>query len=104
MSDKATRGVVIHAPKDLRIKSVAAIAPGPRDVRVAIEAGGICGSDLHYFNHGGFGTVRLKEPMVLGHEIAGKVVDVGQRGCRRHGGHACRRQSKPALQQLQLLP
>ena len=77
MSETATRGVVIHAPKDLRIESVAAVAPGPREVRVAIEAGGICGSDLHYFNHGGFGTVRIKEPMVLGHEIAGKVVDVG---------------------------
>jgi hypothetical protein len=37
MSDKAARGVVIHAPRDLRIESVAAIAPGPRDVRVAIE-------------------------------------------------------------------
>jgi L-idonate 5-dehydrogenase len=77
MPDIATRGVVIHAPKDLRIETVAAIAPGPRDVRVAIEAGGICGSDLHYFNHGGFGTVRIKEPMVLGHEIAGKVVEIG---------------------------
>jgi L-idonate 5-dehydrogenase len=77
MSGKTTRGVVIHAPKDLRIESVAAIAPGPREVRVGIEAGGICGSDLHYFNHGGFGTVRIKEPMVLGHEIAGKVVEAG---------------------------
>ncbi|MBZ0146217.1 MAG: alcohol dehydrogenase catalytic domain-containing protein, partial [Pseudorhodoplanes sp.] len=77
MSDKATRGVVIHAPKDLRIETVAAIAPGPRDVRVVIETGGICGSDLHYFNHGGFGTVRIKEPMVLGHEIAGTVVEAG---------------------------
>ena len=77
MSDKATRGVVIHAPKDLRIETVAAIAPGPRDVRVVIETGGICGSDLHYFNQGGFGTVRIKEPMVLGHEIAGTVVEAG---------------------------
>jgi L-idonate 5-dehydrogenase len=73
-----TRGIVIHAPKDLRVESVAPIAPGPRDVCVAIEAGGICGSDLHYFHHGGFGTVRIKEPMVLGHEIAGTVVEVGR--------------------------
>jgi L-idonate 5-dehydrogenase len=42
-----------------------------------MERGGICGSDLHYFNHGGFGTVRLKEPMVLGHEVAGRVAEVG---------------------------
>lgn len=34
---------------------------------VALEREGICGSDLHYFQHGGFGTIRLKEPMILGH-------------------------------------
>jgi L-idonate 5-dehydrogenase len=44
---------------------------------VRIEAGGICGSDLHYYHHGGFGTVRLKEPMILGHEIAGTITRIG---------------------------
>jgi L-idonate 5-dehydrogenase len=39
--------------------------------------GGICGSDLHYYQHGGFGTVRIKEPMVLGHEVSGIVRVVG---------------------------
>ena len=77
MAGSASLGVVIHAPKDLRIEAVPPIAPGPGEVRVAIEAGGICGSDMHYFNHGGFGTVRIREPMVLGHEIAGTVVEVG---------------------------
>ena len=72
-----TLGIVIHAPKDLRVEAVPPVAPGPGEVRVAIEAGGICGSDLHYFNHGGFGTVRIREPMVLGHEIAGTVAEVG---------------------------
>lgn len=71
------RGVIIHGPKDLRVEEVTANSLGPRDVRVRIEAGGICGSDLHYYNHGGFGTVRLREPMALGHEIAGTVDDVG---------------------------
>lgn len=71
------RAVVIHAPKDLRIEEVTIVPPGPRDVRVRIEAGGICGSDLHYYHHGGFGTVRLKEPMVLGHEIAGTIDEIG---------------------------
>jgi L-idonate 5-dehydrogenase len=70
-------GVVIHAPKDLRVEEVPSVAPGPGEVRIAIEAGGICGSDMHYFNHGGFGTVRIREPMVLGHEIAGTVIEVG---------------------------
>ncbi|NPU11507.1 L-idonate 5-dehydrogenase [Bradyrhizobium sp. 83002] len=71
------RAVVIHAPKDLRIDSFPDPAPDAGQVRVKIEAGGICGSDLHYYHHGGFGTVRIKQPMALGHEIAGVVAAVG---------------------------
>ena len=71
------RGVIIHGPKDLRVEEVTATPLGAHDVRVRIEAGGICGSDLHYYNHGGFGTIRLQEPMALGHEIAGTVDKVG---------------------------
>jgi L-idonate 5-dehydrogenase len=57
------RAVVIHAAKDLRVEERSLEAVGPGQVVVRIEVGGICGSDLHYFNHGGFGTVRLREPM-----------------------------------------
>jgi L-idonate 5-dehydrogenase len=71
------RAAVLYAPKDLRIEPVAAAPLGARDVEVRIEAGGICGSDLHYYHDGGFGTVRLREPMILGHEIAGTVARVG---------------------------
>lgn len=71
------RAVVIHAPKDLRIDNYPDAAPAAGEVRVKIAAGGICGSDLHYYHHGGFGTVRIKEPMALGHEIAGVVEAVG---------------------------
>lgn len=71
------RAVVIHAEKDLRVEATSAPEPGPLDVRVRIEAGGICGSDLHYYLHGGFGAIRVREPMILGHEIAGTVEAVG---------------------------
>ncbi len=71
------RAVVIHAPRDLRVEPCDVPALGAHEVRVRIEAGGICGSDLHYYHHGGFGTVRVKEPMVLGHEVAGIVDTVG---------------------------
>ncbi len=71
------RAVVIHSEKDLRVETTTAPELGPLDVRVRIEAGGICGSDLHYYLHGGFGTIRLREPMILGHEIAGSVEAVG---------------------------
>ena len=71
------RAVVIHAPKDLRVEDVPDQTLGPRDVRVRIETGGICGSDLHYFNHGGTGFIKIREPMILGHEVAGKIVERG---------------------------
>ena len=71
------RAAVLYAPRDLRIEPVQASPLGARDVEVRIEAGGICGSDLHYYQDGGFGTVRLREPMILGHEIAGTIARVG---------------------------
>ena len=71
------RAIVAHAAKDLRIEAAPEQAMGANDITVKIAAGGICGSDLHYYNHGGFGLVRLREPMVLGHEIAGVVEAVG---------------------------
>ncbi|MBP2236465.1 L-idonate 5-dehydrogenase [Sinorhizobium kostiense] len=71
------KAVVIHAAKDLRIEEREELAPGSGQVEVQIEAGGICGSDLHYYNHGGFGTVRLREPMILGHEVAGTIKALG---------------------------
>ncbi len=71
------KAAIIHAPHDLRIEEAEVQAVGPRDVMVRIRAGGICGSDLHYYQHGGFGTVRIRHPMILGHEIAGEVTQVG---------------------------
>ena len=68
--------LVIHAPHDLRLDEQDAGEIGPGQVLVRVGMGGICGSDLHYFHDGGFGTVRIKEPMVLGHEVAGTVAAV----------------------------
>ena len=69
--------LVIHAAGDLRVEAVETPAVGPGQARIRVRAGGICGSDLHYFQHGGFGAIRLQQPMVLGHEIAGLVEEVG---------------------------
>lgn len=49
----------------------------PTDVIVQVKATGICGSDVHYYVHGSIGKFVVKEPMVLGHESAGTVVEVG---------------------------
>ncbi|MBT8459512.1 MAG: alcohol dehydrogenase catalytic domain-containing protein, partial [Boseongicola sp.] len=69
--------ITAHAAKDLRIEDHPVPTIDNGQVLVQMDRGGICGSDLHYFNHGGFGTVRLKEPMILGHEVAGYVLEVG---------------------------
>jgi L-idonate 5-dehydrogenase len=66
----------IHAATDLRLEEMDAGEVGPGEVLVQVGVGGICGSDLHYFNHGGFGAIRIQEPMVLGHEVAGTVAAV----------------------------
>lgn len=81
-----TRAAVIHAAGDLRIEDVPVGAPGNGQVLVRIAAGGICGSDLHYFNHGGFGTVQLREPMVLGHEVSGHIEALGPQVTSRQIG------------------
>jgi L-idonate 5-dehydrogenase len=72
------KSIVIHAAKDLRIEEQVAETPGPGQVQIQLAAGGICGSDLHYYNHGGFGDIRLKQPMVLGHEVSGYITVLGK--------------------------
>ena len=71
------KALVCHAPRDLRIDTLPDGELGPTQLRVKVAYGGICGSDLHYFQHGGFGTVRIKHPMVLGHEVSGVISEVG---------------------------
>lgn len=80
------KAIVIHGALDLRLEERASPSPGPDQVSIAIGRGGICGSDLHYYRHGGFGTVRLKEPMVLGHEVSGVISAVGTNVTRVKAG------------------
>ncbi len=71
------RALVLHGPHDLRLEERADDPPGPGQIRLRLATGGVCGSDLHYYHHGGFGAVRLREPMILGHEVSGYVEDLG---------------------------
>ncbi len=67
------RALVIHAAGDLRIDERETSAPQEHQAVVAITHGGICGSDLHYLSHGAAGQSILRAPMVLGHEVVGRV-------------------------------
>ena len=72
------KALVCHAPHDLRLQDWPSDALAPHQLRVKVAFGGICGSDLHYFHQGGFGTVRIQHPMVLGHEVSGVIAEVGE--------------------------
>ncbi len=71
------KALYAHAAHDLRLSDCPAPEPKADQVSIRLLRGGICGSDLHYYNHGGFGTVKLREPMILGHEVAGEVTALG---------------------------
>lgn len=71
------RAVVVHGPGDVRVDELAEPVAGAGEVVVAMEWGGLCGSDISYWRHGGTGTAVLQRPMVLGHEVAGRVAQVG---------------------------
>ncbi|WP_346274315.1 alcohol dehydrogenase catalytic domain-containing protein, partial [Pseudonocardia sp.] len=51
--------------------------PGPGEVLVRVTAVGVCGSDVHYYEHGRIGEFVVESPLVLGHEPAGEVVGLG---------------------------
>lgn len=76
-----TRIARLHAAHDLRIETIDVAEPVAGEVLVSIGAGGICGSDLHYYHHGGFGAIRVREPIILGHEVAGIVKALGAGVC-----------------------
>ncbi|PLX34679.1 MAG: L-idonate 5-dehydrogenase [Hyphomicrobiales bacterium] len=81
-----TRICRLHQAHDIRIETQSVPEPGPGQVRVGIGAGGICGSDLHYYHDGGFGPIRVREPIILGHEVAGIVESTGPNVGKVHSG------------------
>lgn len=66
----------LFGAQDLRMVEEPLKSLPPGLVRVRFGAGGICGSDMHYFRHGRTGDFVVESPLVLGHEIAGQIVEV----------------------------
>ena len=67
----------IHAKEDLRIEPAEDPQIGPGQVLIRLGAGGICGSDLHYYFEGRNGSFVIREPLIPGHEASGVVAKVG---------------------------
>lgn len=72
------KAVVVYGKDDLRVDDIAEPTCGPNEVLVAMEWGGICGSDISYWKHGASGTAVLRDPLVLGHEVSGRVAGIGE--------------------------
>jgi L-iditol 2-dehydrogenase len=86
----------LHGTGDVRVADEPVRAPGPQESLVRVQAVGLCGSDLHWYEEGGIGDARLANPLVVGHEFAG-VVEGGPLDGRRvavdpalHCGHCAR--------------
>lgn len=72
------RAVVLEEPQVIRVRDVPDVgAPGSDELLIAPRVVGICGSDVHYYTHGRIGQYILEKPMILGHEAAGIVLEVG---------------------------
>ena len=72
------KAVVLERANELSLRDIdLPLKLGPRDVKIAVDTVGICGSDVHYYTHGRIGSFIVKSPMVLGHEAAGVVEEVG---------------------------
>ena len=71
---------------------------GPRDVKIRMHTVGVCGSDVHYYQHGGIGPYVVDQPMILGHEASGTVAEVGSEVTHlRPGDRVC---MEPGIPQL----
>jgi len=89
----------IHAKDDLRIEPDAMPSAGPGEVLLRLGAGGICGSDLHYYFEGRNGSFVVREPLIPGHEASAVVAAIGDGVTRVKPGdkvavspsHACGR-------------
>jgi L-iditol 2-dehydrogenase len=72
------RAAVLVEAGRIELEDRAAPRPGPGEVLVDVRAVGVCGSDVHYYEHGRIGEFVVEEPMVLGHESAGVVAALGE--------------------------
>ena len=103
MTDTALAATLFGA-EDLRMveRQLGTLAPGM--VRIRFGAGGICGSDMHYFRHARTGDFVVTSPLVLGHEVAGEIVETRLRRHRPQRRRPRRGQPVALVRPLHPLP
>lgn len=93
------RALVLERQHELALRDIDLPQdPGPDDVKIKMHTVGVCGSDVHYYTHGKIGPFVVNSPMVLGHEGAGTVVEVGANVTRlKVGDRVCIEPGVPNL-------
>ena len=72
------RALVLEKQHELTLRDIdLPTEVGPGEVKIKLHTVGVCGSDVHYYTHGRIGPFIVNAPMVLGHEAAGTVVEIG---------------------------
>ncbi len=72
------KALVLEKVRELSLRDIdLSLKVGPDDVKIKIDTVGVCGSDVHYYTHGRIGGFVVNAPMVLGHEAAGVIAEVG---------------------------
>lgn len=71
------RAAVLRAAKQVVVEERVRPRPAPGQVLVRVASVGVCGSDVHYYEHGRIGRFVLDAPLVLGHEASGEVAELG---------------------------
>lgn len=77
MSETMMNAAVMDKPLQIAIKKVKKPVPGPHEALVKVYCIGVCGSDIHYYEHGRIGRYVVDSPIILGHELAGVVIQIG---------------------------
>ena len=80
------RAAVMHGTHDIRLEERPFPEPAPKEIVVEINAVGVCGSDVHYYEEGRIGSFVVREPLILGHESMGTVVALGEEATKHEVG------------------
>ena len=72
------KAAVLESQGNMKVNEVPVPLLKPDEALVKVMCVGICGSDVHYYEHGKIGRYEVKQPLILGHELAGVVAEVGE--------------------------
>ncbi|MBS4208127.1 NAD(P)-dependent alcohol dehydrogenase [Bacillus sp. FJAT-50079] len=75
---KTMKAAVLNKPMEIEIQDVGIPVPKNNEALLRVHCIGICGSDVHFYEHGRIGRYVVEKPLILGHELSGEVIEIGE--------------------------